>query len=126
MVMKKRLAVCIAASLVMQAAVMPAALARGVKDLYADSFGVRVTFSEDVTGAEIEGYTLEGDGKSIASSAGTDGDTVNIIPDEELKTDVIYTLKIAGETRQFKIKNLFFEDFDGFADGKIAADISET
>ncbi len=126
MVMKKRLAVCIAASLVMQAAVMPAALANGVKDLYADSFGVRVTFSGGITDADIAGYELEGDGKSIASFAGTDGDTVNIIPDEELKTDVIYTLKIAGETRQFKIKNLFFEDFDGFADGKIAADISET
>ena len=124
--MKKRLSVCIAASLVMQAAVMPAALANGVKDLYADSFGVRVTFSGGITDADIAGYELETNGKSVALTAEIDGNTVNFKANEELKINEIYTLKIAGETKQFKIKELFFEDFDGFSNGKIISDLSES
>lgn len=124
--MKKRLSVYIAASLMMQTAVMPAALANGVKDFYADSFGVRVTFSEGITEADINGYELECGGKSVALTSEIDGDTVNFIPNEELKIDEVYTLKIAGQTKQFKIKNLFFEDFNGFENGKITSDTEET
>lgn len=109
--MKKVLSVGLAAMIISTNAIV-AVQAETITDVYADLYGVRVQFGSNVSETEIGNLSLECDNIAVSATHSISGNVVTITPEDTLELEKVYTLKIADTEKSFRIKTLFFENFD--------------
>ena len=93
-----------------------------VTNVYADVYGIEINFSSTVARSDYSDFSLTCDGENVTCNLTRSGKSLIVTPNENLQTDVIYTLFVCNVEKKFKIKTVFFEDFNNIAD----ADISST
>lgn len=123
--MKKKLSVLLVTAVMLEMTAAVEVSAAQVTDYYADVYGITVLFNSDVYNTTIEGYSLYSEEELIETTPVIKDNKVTFIPAEPLEINKIYTLNIDEFTREFKIKTLFFENFDNKPDGVISEPTTE-
>ena len=110
--------------MVLQASAFSTVYADTIESVYADMYGVTVGFDMNVNQDDIDGYTLMCDEQPVETTYEIDGNIVTLVPSSLLEIDKVYTLNIAGQEKQFKIKKLFYEDFSSYEDAALTEDLN--
>ncbi len=100
-----------------------------VTDIYADVYGIEVEFGEVPAPADIADLALtKVDGGEVVTVAWAEGETdtkYKIVPEQNLEVDEAYTLSFGTTEKDFKIKTVFFEDFED-STAYATQDVSDT
>ncbi|MBR5271149.1 MAG: hypothetical protein IKV64_03080, partial [Clostridia bacterium] len=117
--MKKKLALLLAAVMCLQPLAALSISAEGesaVEKVYADVYGVEIDFAtaDAATAAQSSIALAEMGGADVAVTPAVTGTKVVVTPNggATLNVDTPYTLTIGGETKDFQIKTMFYEDFE--------------
>ena len=117
--MKKKLALLLAAVMCLQPLAALSISAEGesaVEKVYADVYGVEIDFAtaDAATAAQSSIALAEMGGADVAVTPTVTGTKVVVTPNggATLNVDTPYTLTIGGETKDFQIKTMFYEDFE--------------
>ena len=111
--MKKRVSVLLTMCMMFQMILSVNVRAAGMTEFYADIYGIFMEFDSKVSNDVIAGYSLMLGDEEIDTGFEIDGQNVKILPVEKLKTDETYSLVMGETVKNFQIKTLFFEDFNG-------------
>ncbi len=90
-----------------------------ITNVYADVYGIEINFSSTVARSDYSDFSLTCDGENVTCNLTRSGKNLTVTPSEHLQADVIYTMFVCGVEKKFKIKTVFFEDFNDVADTDI-------